>query len=189
MTAPLPRSFYNRDTVIVAHDLVGMILVRVHNNTILSGIITETEAYRSHDDPASHTYRGSTQRTAPMFGPNGHAYVYFIYGNHFCLNVVAKSHEFPSGAVLIRALQPLDGIDQMIINRSGIQGKNIANGPGKLTQALGITLHHNNHDMTHEGALYITQPPSAIDPTTILATPRIGISKGQDLLWRFVVKL
>ncbi|HKU33887.1 MAG TPA: DNA-3-methyladenine glycosylase, partial [Candidatus Nitrosotalea sp.] len=113
----LPRSFYCRDTVSVAEDLLGKKLIRQINGKIISGIISETEAYRYRDDPASHSYRGKTERNKAMFGDVGKAYVYFTYGMHYCVNAVAKNKESEAGAVLIRALVPNIGIDFMIKQR------------------------------------------------------------------------
>jgi len=109
----LPRSFYSRDTVMVAKDLVGKTLVRKIGGKLISGIITETEAYRYTDDPASHAYRGMTERNKAMFGEIGRAYVYFTYGMYHCLNTVARNSHFDAGAVLIRGLEPKQGIAEM----------------------------------------------------------------------------
>ncbi len=108
----LPRKFYNRDPLIVAPDLLGKVIVHRYHDQTLSGIIVETEAYRN-DDPASHSYRGKTKRNEVMFGKSGVAYVYFIYGNHFCLNFVSRTPSILAGGVLIRALEPSQGIDVM----------------------------------------------------------------------------
>src|SRR6478752_4307583 len=107
----LARSFYDRDTVDVARDLLGKILVRKINGNTISGVISETEAYRYKDDPASHTFGGMTERNKAMFGEVGKAYVYFTYGMHYCVNAVAHSDDYPAGAVLIRSLVPKNGID------------------------------------------------------------------------------
>jgi len=115
---PLPRSFYSRDTVLVAKDLLGKTLVRKTGSKTISGIITETEAYRYKDDPASHAYRGKTERNKAMFGQVGRAYVYFTYGMYHCFNVVAKSQNYEAGAVLIRALYPKKGVNKMICSVS-----------------------------------------------------------------------
>ena len=181
----LPRSFYTRDTVIVARELIGHILVRHVAGITLAGIITETEAYRGDDDPACHAYRGKTDRTAPLFGTVGCAYVYFIYGNHFCLNIVSRSPEQTSGGVLIRAIKPIKGIDQMKIWRSMINEKMLTNGPGKLAQALSITKAHNFVDCTQPGELLVVE---GVSDYVVDQTPRIGISQAQDRLWRFVVR-
>src|SRR5580765_543922 len=129
----LPRSFYNHPTLTVARELIGARLVRILDGQKLVGLITETEAYISQKDLACHAKAGLTARTAVMFGEPGHAYVYFTYGNHWMLNVVTEREGFPA-AVLIRAIQPIEGVDVMSARRLGRDTL----GPGKLTQALGI---------------------------------------------------
>ncbi len=183
---PLPRAFYARDTVRIAKDLLGKLLVRVIDGKVLSGIIVETEAYTA-DDPASHAYRGISKRNRVMFGDVGYAYVYFIYGNHYCLNVVAKDPSMSAGAVLIRALEPVDGIEVMIRNSNSINMDKVTSGPGRLTRALLISKEYNGIDLTVRGPLYIADYTS-IDDMHIIATSRIGISKARDRLWRFIVK-
>ncbi|MEX0940489.1 MAG: DNA-3-methyladenine glycosylase [Candidatus Babeliales bacterium] len=178
----LSSSFYQRDTVIVAKDLMGKILVREYQGLLLKGIITETEAYRGQDDLASHAYRGITKRNHAMFGPVGYAYIYFIYGTHFCLNVVARKENQKAGAVLIRAIEPIENIEVMLKLRNKIEHAQLANGPGKLTQALAITRTHNDIDMKKQGELYIINGDSK---KPIKASKRIGITKNIDKLWRF----
>jgi DNA-3-methyladenine glycosylase len=182
----IPREFYNRSTIDVAKDLLGKILVRVINGKILSGIIVESEAYRSIDDPASHSYRGKTERNSVMFGEVGHAYVYFTYGNHYCLNIVAKENSVPAGAVLIRAIEPAEGIKQMQKFRKTSDIYNLTTGPGKLTQALNVTKKQNGVDVTKNGEMYILNGKE-IDSSSIIATPRIGIRVALDKHWRFLV--
>src|SRR3954453_9174609 len=141
---PLPRSFYGRETVAVARDLLGKILV--HDET--AGRIVETEAYLGGDDLASHSARGVTDRTRVIFGPPGHAYVYFIYGMYECLNIVAEA-DGVAGCVLIRALEPVDGIEEMRLRRPRARRvEDLASGPGKLTLAMGITRELNGADVT-----------------------------------------
>jgi len=176
--------FFARDTVKVAHDLIGKLLVHKCGQIILSGIIVETEGYRGSDDPASHAYRVKTNRNAPMFGPVGCAYVYFVYGNHFCFNVVAKSSDQDAGAVLIRALKPIEGIEQMIMNRNYGDQKIIANGPGKLTQALGISREHNGCNLLTSESLYLMDPGD-FNINHIKTSGRIGIRVAQERPWRF----
>jgi len=135
----LPRSFYAKDTVKVAKDLLGKKLIRKIGNRTISGIITETEAYRYKDDPASHAHRNQTERNKAMFGEVGRAYVYFTYGMYYCVNAVAKSNSVRAGAVLIRSLEPREGINFMNIKRKTKSNSNLTNGPAKLTQALNIT--------------------------------------------------
>ncbi len=177
----LPRAFYNRPTIEVARELLGKILV--HRST--AGTIVETEAYPGGDDLASHSAAGITNRTRVMFGPPGHAYVYFSYGMHACMNVVAERDGIP-GAVLIRALEPLAGVDIMRSRRPAAKSdRELANGPGKLTEALAITLSHNGVDLT-KGRLVIGTPPDPA-PFEIETSLRIGISKCADRPLRFTV--
>ena len=178
----LPRKFYQRDTVIVAKKLLGKKLVRKIGNQEISGIITETEAYRHEDDPASHAFRKITDRNKVMFGEVGISYVYFTYGMHYCFNVVAKKDSDISGAVLIRAIQPQQGIKSMIKNRKTDNISNLANGPGKLTQAMQITLKQYNLDLTKNSSLFIVNGKK---PIKIIVKPRIGIKEGTDKLWNF----
>src|SRR5512144_980645 len=137
------RDFYNRPTLQVARDLIGARLVRIQDGIKLVGWITETEAYISGKDLACHAKAGLTARTAVMFGEPGHAYVYFTYGNHWMLNVVTEREGFPA-AVLIRAIQPIEGIDVMLERRNGRD----TFGPGKLCQAMGIGKSENGADLT-----------------------------------------
>src|SRR5580658_5015839 len=140
----LKRAFYNRPTIEVARGLLGQVLV--HGPT--AGIIVETEAYLGGDDLASHSARGVTDRTRVIFGPPGHAYVYLSYGMHECLNIVAEP-DGKAGCVLIRALEPIEGLDIMRTRRSKARtDRDLTSGPGKLTQALGITRAHNGFDLT-----------------------------------------
>ena len=142
----LPREFYNNDTVKVAKNLLGKNLVRIIGKKILSGIITETEAYKSKHDPASHAVNRITDRNKAMFGQVGRAYVYFTYGNYFMLNAVARGKNNEAGAVLIRSIYPQDGIKIMLKNRKNTNIQNLTNGPGKLTQAMQISISQYNTD-------------------------------------------
>ena len=178
----LPRKFYVNDTKQVAKDLLGKELVRKVGKYVLSGIITETEAYKGKNDPASHAARKKTERNKIMFGEVGHAYVYFTYGMHYCFNVVAKKENDESGAVLIRAIYPQQGIKRMIKNRKTDIIPNLTNGPGKLTQAMEITLKQYNLDLTRNTSLFIVDSKK---PRKIIAKPRIGIKEGIDKLWNF----
>ncbi|MEO8357807.1 MAG: DNA-3-methyladenine glycosylase, partial [Chloroflexota bacterium] len=147
----LPRSFYNRPTLTVARELIGARLVRILDGVKLAGLITETEAYISGKDLACHAKAGITPRTAVMFEEPGHAYVYFTYGAHWMLNVVTERVGFPA-AVLIRAIQPIEGVDVMLERRNGRD----TFGPGKLCQAMGITKSENGVDLTEtSGSLWI----------------------------------
>jgi DNA-3-methyladenine glycosylase len=178
----LKREFYERPTIEVSRALLGKVLV--HGQT--AGMIVETEAYLGGDDLASHSARGMTDRTRVIFGPPGHAYVYFIYGMYECLNLVAEPEGKP-GCVLIRALEPLSGIDVMRRRRPAARKpEDLASGPAKLTLAMGITRAQNGADVTR-GSLVVREPaePRAID---IHVTPRIGITKCADLPLRFVIR-
>ena len=152
---------------------------------LLSGIIVETEAYYAHD-PASHAYRGKTSANEALFGPVGHAYIYFIYGNHYCLNFVAHAKEIAAGGVLIRALEPVDGIVYMQKFRETAVLKNLTNGPGKLTQALQITKNVYGIDVTKKGQLYVMDGIE-VSQKNICYAKRIGISKAQEKKWRFYI--
>lgn len=182
MYAPLPRAFYNRPAIEVARALLGTVLV--HGTT--SGRIVETEAYLGLQDRAAHSWRGVTPRTRVLFGHPGHAYVYLIYGMYECLNVVAEPEGSP-GCVLIRALEPLEGIPRMRRRRPGAHGiEGLANGPGKLTLALGISRRHNGADLTR-GALTI-HPPEKAETFRTGVSPRIGIRHCADWPLRFFIE-
>ena len=183
----LGREFYHRDTIDVAKDLLGKVIVRVVRGKVLSGMIVETEAYRSKDDPGSHAYRGMTERNRVMFGEVGRSYVYFTYGNHYCLNLVAKDDSTAAGATLIRAIEPLQGIELMRKFRKTNDIYNLVSGPGKLTKALDITKHQNAVDVTKKGELYVTEG-RRIDESQVIAASRIGIKLGLDKKWRFLIK-
>lgn len=183
----LKRSFYERPTTEVAQDLLGKRLVRIWHGNVLSGIIVETEAYCGLIDPASHAYKGPTSRNKAMFGSPGHSYVYFIYGNHHCLNLVAKENSVAAGGVLLRALIPYEGIPEMQKLRNTDVISNLMNGPGKIGQALHLRLTDNHIDLTKKDELYVTEYVD-IPTKDIIATSRIGISKAQEKLWRFTIK-
>jgi DNA-3-methyladenine glycosylase len=177
----LPRRFYERPAIEVARDLLGKVL----SHGAAAGIIVETEAYLGGDDLASHSAAGITNRTRVIFGPGGHAYVYLSYGMHECMNIVAE-HAGTPGCVLIRALEPVEGLDLMRARRKKAHtGHELTNGPGKLTQALGITRRHSGIDLTR-GDLVVLAPA---EPARfrIAVTPRIGITKCADLPLRFFI--
>ena len=172
-SAALSPAFFSRPAPDVAYDLIGVTL-------LLDGIggpLVEVEAY-DQTDPASHSFRGPTARNAAMFGPPGHAYVYKIYGIHWCLNFVCQ----PGSAVLIRALEPIHGLIRMQERRGGMPERQLCSGPGKLCQALAVDIGHNG--------LPLDVPPFQLLPAEtshdIAAGPRIGITKGVDTPWRFV---
>jgi len=182
----LPRAFYARNTLIVAKELLGKHLVRRVKEGDMIGKIVEVEAYRGSDDPASHAYRGEKPRNKLMFGKAGIAYVYFIYGNHHCLNVTTEREGTP-GAVLFRALEPVKGIEIMQKNRGTKSLSSLTNGPGKLTQALHITKKQNGLDLTNEGELFLHDPRGKEFPE-IVSTKRVGVKAGLDKPWRFYIK-
>ena len=173
----LSHAFYDRPVLEVAPAMLGCV-VR-HGDT--AGVIVETEAY-DESEPACHAFVGLTARTAPLFGPPGRAYVYRSYGIHALLNAVCD-REGVGAAVLIRALEPLEGIDHMRARR-GVD--DLCSGPGKLTQALGVTLEHNQTDLA-AGPIVIEARPPGWASFGIVAGPRIGITKAADLPWRFSV--
>jgi DNA-3-methyladenine glycosylase len=169
----------------VAHDLLGRVLFYRSPQGLLAGRIVETEAYTGAADPASHAYRGLTARNAVMFGPAGHAYVYFTYGMHYCLNVVAE-RPGEAGAVLLRALEPLYGLE--VMRGHGVLGstERLCSGPGKLCKALGLSLRHNGADLLR-GPLGIAAGTPVPD-SAVAAGPRIGITRAADRPYRFVVR-
>jgi DNA-3-methyladenine glycosylase len=184
---PISRSFYNRSTLTVARDLIGARLIRILDGRKLVGLITETEAYISQKDLACHAKAGLTPRTAVMFGEPGHAYVYFTYGNHWMLNVVTERAGFPA-AVLIRAIQPLEGLEVMLERRNG---RNTF-GPGKVCQAMGITKSENGVDLTkRSGGLWI-EAGLKVPNSLVTKGPRVGLNNTPEPWlskpWRFLVK-
>lgn len=182
----LPRSFYENDTVEVARGLLGKTLVRKIGSITISGIISETEAYRYKDDPASHSFPGKTERNKAMFGQVGRAYVYFTYGMHYCVNAVARSEAFDAGAVLIRSLVPTLGLEFMEKQRKTGVISNLANGPAKLTQAMKITKDLYGEDLTQSSRLYITEGME-VEKSMIESSQRIGIKKATDKMWNFSI--
>ena len=184
MVEPLPRSFYARPSVEVARDLLGRHLVRRRPKGDLAGRIVECEAYEEAD-PASHSFRGLTDRTRVMFGPPGHLYVYFTYGMHFCMNVVTGG-EGEGSAVLLRAVEPLVGVELMRERRGVADDRILCAGPGRLTQAFGITREDNGMDLVSGRDLFVTQG-RAVGGEEIGAGRRIGISVATERPWRFYV--
>ena len=179
----LRRSFFARPTSVVARALLGKVLVRRIGGRVLAGRVVETEAYSS-DDPASHAFRGRTERTRALFGEVGHAYIYQTHG-HFCLNVVAKKGK-PAGGVLIRALEPPDRIDRTRRRSGRIGNCRPTSGPGKLARAMGIDKRLYGADMTKKGPLYIVDD-GATKPK-VHRTARIGVTAARERRWRFVVE-
>lgn len=182
---PLPRSFYQRDPKVVAKSLLGKILVHRTEQGVTKGKIVETEAYYGENDPASHAYGGRrTPRNEAMWGEAGTAYVYFTYGKHHMLNVVTGKKGKPR-AVLVRAVEALEGIGLMRERRGRDETENLTSGPGNLTQAFGITLKENKADLV-EGNLRIEEGEK--EHFDVVATGRVGLSAGGDRKLRFYVK-
>ena len=187
----LSRAFFNRDPRRVARELLGKVLVRPHDGSDLTARIVEVEAYLGEKDPAAHTFIGRTPRNAVLFGPPGHAYVYFIYGNYFCLNVSCQP-EGLAGGVLFRALEPLNGIEQMARAR-GVEIRSprdlprLTSGPGRLSQAFGITrARDNGADLTsRQSSLWIGD--DSFPARAVLLTPRIGIKQAVDRKLRYLL--
>jgi DNA-3-methyladenine glycosylase len=165
----------------VAVDLLGAVLVRAEGDTTLRGRIVETEAYLGTTDPGSHAFRGPSARTAVMFGPSGRLYVYFTYGMHYCVNVVTDGDDV-AGAVLLRALEPLDGLDIMRARRGGRADVELCNGPAKLCQAFGIDRAQNGASLI-EGPIWIEARDGA--KPGISSSRRVGLTRGRDLELRF----
>jgi DNA-3-methyladenine glycosylase len=183
----LSRGFYDRPTLTVARKLIGARLVRILDGERLVGFITETEAYISEKDLACHAKAGRTPRTAVMYGEPGHAYVYFTYGNHWMLNVVTEREGSPA-AVLIRAIQPIEGVEVMSARRGGRD----TFGPGKLCQAMEITKTENGVDLTEAtGGLWIEAGPK-VPNSLVTKGPRVGLNNTPEPWlskpWRFLVK-
>src|SRR5438876_7585926 len=186
----LPPSFYDRDTILVARELLGKYLVHVSGGVERIGRIVEVEAYLGPHDLAAHSSKGLTARTKVMFGPPGHAYVYFIYGMYFCMNVVCQPAGVPE-AVLLRALEPLEGIELMRRRRGVPDGPEwrLCRGPGVLCRALGITRAENGADLVRGPLRILDAPP--VPAAQVARTARIGVAyAGADAArpWRFVVR-
>jgi DNA-3-methyladenine glycosylase len=185
----LGEGFYQHAPEIVARNLLGKLLIREFEGESLIGRIVETEAYLGQDDPAAHSFAGRTARTEVLFGPPGRAYVYFIYGMHYCLNVACEP-EGRAGCVLIRALEPIAGLAAMADLRGlapNAPANMLTSGPGRLCQAFGITRpEHDGIDLT-DGASALQIVDDGFRPTEILASPRIGISKAAGLELRFSI--
>jgi DNA-3-methyladenine glycosylase len=190
-SAALPREFYDRDPRRVCRELLGKVLVRTERRKYLTARIVEVEAYLGKNDGASHSFIGRTARNAVLFGPPGHAYVYFIYGTHYCLNVSCLP-DGVAGGILFRAVEPLVGIDAMAKARGlALNGtrdlRNLTSGPGRMAEAFGITRERDNgKDLTSaKSDLFIAD--DAYRVKKVLATPRIGITKAAERPWRYVI--
>lgn len=187
----LPRDFYDRDPRAVSRDLLGKVLVRRAGRKLLRGRIVEVEAYLGEGDPAAHAAAGRTPRNDALFGPPGHAYVYFIYGNHWCFNVSCLPDGI-AGGVLFRALEPLQGVKEMARARHVIVAgerdlRLLTSGPGRLAEAFGITRERdNNKDLTSRRSdLFIAD--DGFKPQRIFECPRVGITKAADLPLRYLI--
>jgi len=191
LSPKLKKEFYTRPVVTVAKELLGKIFVKKTGAAVLAGIIVEVEAYDGSVDEAAHTFRGKTKRNEIMFDRGGFLYVYFTYGAHFCSNVVT-GNEGEGNAVLIRALEPLQGIDEMIKNRFGRDLKNekeklnLTSGPGKVCSAMSITKEHYGTDLTGDEIFILNRP--ALSKKDIISAGRIGITKSTELPWRFYIR-
>jgi len=187
VNSPLPREFYNRPTLTVARELLGARLVRILDGIKLVGLITEAEAYIGEEDLGCHAKAGRTPRTQVMYGPPGHAYVYFTYGNHWMLNAVTEREGFPA-AVLIRAIQPVEGVEVMSARRNGRD----TFGPGKLTQAMGITQSENGVDLTVASASLWIEAGISVPDKNVTIGPRVGLNSvpepWKSVPWQFLVK-
>ena len=187
----LKRAFYERDTIAVAKELLGKILVHESTEGTTAGRIIETEAYKGPEDQAAHSFGGRrTARNDVMYGQKGRAYVYFIYGLYFCINVTAGDVIGKPEAVLLRALEPVEGLELMV-KRRGAKAKavNLTNGPGRLCMAMGITTTHTKADLTAP-PLYIKDAPP-ISQEEIVEAPRIGVDYAGEWIskpWRFYIK-
>jgi DNA-3-methyladenine glycosylase len=203
----IPRKFFARPSVEVAPDLLGCVLEHETADGLVAVELTEVEAYAGRSDPASHAYRGKTARNAVMFGPPGHAYVYFTYGMHFCVNVVCLGEEGSASAVLLRAGRVIAGEELACARRTrgttAIAPRDLARGPARLCQALGIDRSQNGTDMVSAGsplrmlngagnparsALLASGDETLIHPATprrIVTGPRVGVSSAAEIPWRF----
>ncbi len=180
---PLSRRFFARRPEVVARALLGRLIVRETRATRLIGRIVEVEAYGGAGDPASHAFRGETRRNRTMFGPPGHAYIYFTYGMHHCLNVVTGEGGVPS-AVLIRALEPIAGLASMARRRGAMARERLARGPGCVARAMGLTSAEDGADLTC-GPLWLPALPPKRGGLRVARSARIGISRALNRRWRF----
>jgi len=184
----LPREFFDRDPREVSRGLLGKVLVRRNGRKLIAGRVVEVEAYLGAEDAAAHAASGKTARNAVLFGPPGYAYIYFIYGNHFCLNVSTLPDGI-AGGVLFRALEPLVGLEQMALARDTELGdlRALTSGPGRLAEALGITRERDNgKDLTSTRSdLWLAD--DGFVPEKVLVTKRIGITKAADMPLRYLI--
>lgn len=184
----LPKKFYIRSVLAVAKDLLGKVLIKTESKKMFAGRIVEVEAYDGSIDEASHSYNGKTKRNEVMFNTGGCLYVYFTYGAHFCSNIVTGKEGY-GNAVLIRAVEPLAGIDYMIVNRFNRELKsekelcNLTSGPGKVSKAFGFDSSYSGMDLTNSSVYLLDQP--RLNSNKIGISKRIGITRSVDLPWRF----
>jgi DNA-3-methyladenine glycosylase len=182
----LRRPFFARPSLDVARDLLGRVLVRtLSDGTRLAARLVETEAYRQ-DDPASHSYRGRTARTDIMFGPPGRLYVYFTYGMHFCMNAVTGA-DGEGSAVLLRAAEPLEGVEEMAVRRRTQDSRLLLAGPARFCEAFGVGREHNGVDLVTSDVLHV-ETGSPVPDELIAAGPRVGLTVAVENPWRFVVR-
>lgn len=179
---PVPQSFFNRPTLDVARELLGCELWVRQGTTVIGGRLVEVEAYIGEEDPSCHAHRGRTRRTETMYGQPGMAFVYFTYGNHWMLNFVTERRDFPA-AVLIRGVEPLSGIATMRKRRMVARDYDLTNGPGKLTEAFGVSGRDNGASLRGP-RLVVTRASSEVS-ATITTSGRIGVGEGHERLWRF----
>jgi len=186
----LPRSFFARPTLDVARDLLGMRLVRIKAGRRLAGIIVETEAYRGEDDLGCHARAGLTPRTVVMYGPPGHAYVYFTYGMHWLLNFVTEAEGTPA-AVLIRCIDPTEGLDVIAERRKGRPHHQWTDGPAKLCQAFGVDKSFNGIDICAPGSKLFVEEGTPIPNSRVTTSPRVGLNTvpepWKSIPWRFEI--
>jgi DNA-3-methyladenine glycosylase len=183
---PYPQEFYEQETEVVARELLGSYMVYLSPDGVLAGRVVETEAYTGPDDPACHSARGKKQRNAVMFGPAGRVYVYLIYGMYYCFNVTTDALTTPA-AVLLRALEPLEGVAIMARRRGTEDIRNLCSGPGKLCQALGITKDMNGLSVV-TGPIRFYRPRAEDQAGTVMVGPRVGISQAADWPLRFYLE-
>jgi DNA-3-methyladenine glycosylase len=196
--AAVDRAFFDRPVLAVAADLLGLVLVHETPRGLVAARLTEVEAYDGANDPGSHAFRGRTKRNATMFGPPGHVYVYFTYGMHYCMNLVAGPPDVPTG-VLLRAAEIIDGIDVARARRPAVKAqRDLARGPARLTLALGVGPQHDGADVCggDDGPAAAGGPPGRLsllaDPAAprpeVSTGPRVGLREAADRPWRFWIE-
>jgi DNA-3-methyladenine glycosylase len=187
----LERQFYDRPAVCVARELLGKRLVKLEDGQRLAGIIVEAEAYQGEEDLACHAHVGYTPRTRVLYGPPGHAYVYFTYGNYWMLNFVTEQEGDPA-AVLIRAIVPTEGIEHMASRRPGVAVKHWTDGPGKICLALAINKAHNESDLCATEAELFVEEGVTIPADCVTSGPRVGLNSvpepWKSIAWRFIAR-